>query len=98
MEGHFVEINNKKELHAPIDHRDTTLVNFSKNEFAKSIFTTLEKQQKKAVPIKKFVILVTIGTISEYHALQILWKSSFYEKCFFFQLPIQHDEQYTVVQ
>ena len=36
MEGHFVEINNKKELHAPIDHCDT-LVNLSKNEFAKSI-------------------------------------------------------------
>ena len=54
---------------------------------------------KKGHPNKKFDILVTIVTIiSDYHALQILWKSSFYEKCFFFQLPIQHDEQYTVVQ
>ena len=66
MEGHFVEINNKKELHAPIDHCDT-LVKFSKNEFAKSIL-----QQQKRPSNKKFVILATIVTITEYHALQIL--------------------------
>ena len=46
MEGHFVEINNKKELHAPIDHCDT-LVNFSKNEFAKSILLRWKDNKKK---------------------------------------------------